>query len=222
MAFRLAGRSGMILTAHSTAQFRDGDFASWASGSFALGQRAIRRVITSIRRNRSLAVVVLGLALPATTQAQFGSLIKKAKALRSNVDSAKAVVDTTRTVVTATKSAAADVMTGTRGPAAPPASSGGSGGSGSAAGHSGMMGGAAGTAASDGSAAATPTPTSTPTAGSQSGIHCHAYGNTRGSHAWRSGSHDRRGIRSVRAAIRCRASQTQDEHGRHGWSARSR
>jgi DNA-binding protein HU-beta len=119
----------------------------------------------SIRRYRSLAVLVLALALPATTQAQFGSLIKKAKALRTNVDSAKAVVDTTRTVVTATKSAAADVMTGTTGPATPPDSSGGSGKSDGAGGHSGMKAGAAGTAASGGSAAATAAPTATPTTG---------------------------------------------------------
>jgi len=121
----------------------------------------------STRRYRSLAVLVVALALPATTQAQFGSLIKKAKALRTNVDSAKAVVDTTRTVVTATKSAAADVMTGTTGPATPtPDSSGGSGKTAGGTGHGGMKGeasGTAGTAASGGSAATTPAPTPAPT-----------------------------------------------------------
>jgi hypothetical protein len=114
----------------------------------------------SLRLYRSLAVLVLALALPATTQAQFGSLIKKAKALRTNVDSAKAVVDTSRTVVTATKSAAADVMTGTTGPATPPDSSGGAagaGGTGKSAGgarHGGAKAGADVSAGSAGSAAA--------------------------------------------------------------------
>lgn len=77
-------------------------------------------------RVRSLAAVLLLALLPVASQAQFGKLLTKAKAIRSSIDSAKAVVDTSKTVIVAAKGAVNDATSGLP---APDSSAGAAGGS---------------------------------------------------------------------------------------------
>jgi hypothetical protein len=64
-------------------------------------------------RFSSFGTVLLFAAIfPVSAQAQFGKLIQSAKAVKTSLDSAKAVVDTTKTVISSGKAAVADATNG--------------------------------------------------------------------------------------------------------------
>jgi hypothetical protein len=116
----------------------------------------------SSRRICSLAAVLLALALPATSQAQFGQLINKARAIRSKVDSAKSTVDTGKTVIVAAKAAVADATSGLPTDSAGDSASAGKQSKGDGHGSAAAGGAAAGTAATGGPSATRHSASKTP------------------------------------------------------------
>jgi hypothetical protein len=71
------------------------------------------------------ALLLLAALLPAPSQAQFGSIIQRAHALRTKIDSAKVVVDTSKAVARSTKATVSDATNGSLAPDTSGASEGG-------------------------------------------------------------------------------------------------
>ena len=93
-------------------------------------------------------LLLLALLFPASSQAQFGRVIRAVKSVKTSIDSAKAVVDTTKTAVSSGKAAVADATNGSLTvDSAPDSSNGKHGGSKGAGGKAGASGPSASAAA---------------------------------------------------------------------------